>query len=66
MNKREALALFRNYVLPAVQEQYESDGIPDYPARSEAWNTLTDDLCKDGRITLRQYESWVSPPECGR
>lgn len=63
--KREALDQWRTAYLPSVQEVYEQDGLPDYPARSESWNNFTDSLCKDGEITLRQYESWVAPPECG-
>ena len=63
--KREALDQWRTAYLPSVQEVYEQDGLPDYPARSESWNNFTDSLCKDGEIALRQYESWVAPPECG-
>ena len=64
--KREALDEWRTAYLPSVKEAYETDGLPDYPARSESWSNFTDSLCKDGQVTLRQYESWVSPPECSR
>ena len=25
------------------------------------WNFYTDFLCKDGQITMKQYESWSNP-----
>ncbi len=66
MTKREAVAQFRAELMPAIRMRYETDGRPDYPARSEAWNDWTDALCKEGAITLKQYESWTHPPECGQ
>ena len=33
----------------------------DKPALREAWNNFTDMLCKDGRITPRQYDTWLNP-----
>lgn len=33
----------------------------DQPMIDQAWNDWTDSLCKDGRITMKQYESWLSP-----
>lgn len=27
-------------------------------------NNFTDSLCKDGEITLTQYESWIHPEVC--
>ncbi len=64
--KAEALDEWRTNYLPDVRHYYESDGVADYPARSESWGAFTDSLCKEGQITLSQYESWVSPPECSR
>lgn len=55
--------MFREDVMPAVRAEYETDGIPDYPARCEAWNNFTDALCKEGSITSHQYETW-NPPAC--
>ena len=66
MTKREALAEWRGAYLPSVREVYESDGRADYPARSESWGAYTDSLCKDGQITLKQYETWAAPRECSR
>lgn len=58
MTKREALEEFRREILPAVIQKYGKD---DRPARAEAWNNWTDALCKDGRITTRQYDTWTAP-----
>ena len=54
----EACATFIVEILPMIQEQYEQDGTPDIPARSEAWNNWTDALCKDEQISDWQYENW--------
>ena len=45
-----------------IQEAHEQDGIPDYPARCEAWNDWTDMLCKDSQISEWQYMNWTHPP----
>jgi hypothetical protein len=58
MTKADALALFRDQVLPVVKYQY---GKGDRVAIREAWNNYTDALCKEGQITMRQYETWVGP-----
>lgn len=56
MTKSEAIAEFKAEILPLVVEQY---GPRDKPAIREAWNNWTDALCKDGRITQRQYDTWT-------
>ena len=66
MTKPEADRMFAEHVMPYVVGQYEQDGIPDYPARSQAWNDWTDSLCKDGLITGRQYNDWLAPAICSR
>ena len=33
----------------------------DKPALREAWHNYIDGLCKDGEITLQQYENWGNP-----
>tara|TARA_R100001440_G_scaffold52577_1_gene72385 strand:- start:486 stop:659 length:174 start_codon:yes stop_codon:yes gene_type:complete len=33
----------------------------DKPALREAWSNYIDGLCKDGEITLQQYENWGNP-----
>lgn len=63
---KDACRMFEDEVLPYVQEQYEQDGIPDWPARREAWNDWTDMLCRDGEISDWQYENWPQPDCCER
>ena len=58
----EAYEYFTNEILPMVREHYENDGVPDWPARGEAWCNWTDSLCKDGEISERQYANWSHPP----
>ena len=58
MTKQEALRLFRQEIAPLVREKY---GRNDIVAMREEWNNYTDALCKDGEITLKQYESWTGP-----
>ena len=38
MTHADAVEHFDECVLPWVVEQYEQDGVPDLPARREAWN----------------------------
>jgi hypothetical protein len=66
VNKKQAVVEFKEYWLPVIKEEYEQDGVPDYPARSEAWNNYTDMLCKDGQITDWQYTNWKLPECCLR
>ena len=54
----DACDTFITEILPMIQEQYEQDGIPDIPARCEAWNNWTDSLCKDEQISDWQYMNW--------
>jgi len=61
MTKQQVVKLFKEEILPMVKDRYEQDGVIDKPARREAWNNFTDSLCKDGQITLKQYESWNNP-----
>ena len=46
---------YENDVLPYIREQYESDGMKDYPARREAFCNFVDMLNKDGDLT--DYEA---------
>jgi len=59
--RAEAILEFKADVLPGVRAEYEKDGQVDAPARREAWNNWTDALCKEGRITRQQYETWEGP-----
>ena len=62
MTFADACEYFTNEILPMVREHYEKDGVPDWPARCEAWNNWTDALCKDGEISEWQYANWSHPP----
>jgi hypothetical protein len=41
---------YETEVLPMVKAIYEQDGIPDIPARREAWNDEMDAWIKDGEM----------------
>lgn len=56
MTLREARKYFRNYVAPAVITMYGSN---DKAAMRTAFNDWTDQLCKAGEITERQYNTWT-------
>jgi hypothetical protein len=58
MTKAQALALFREEILPAVHARY---GRYDRVAVREAWNDYTDGLCKDRQITRYQDQTWTNP-----
>ena len=57
MTKQEAEREWRECILPEVIARYGKDKA----TRRESWGVFTDSLCKDGRITLRQYETWTHP-----
>jgi len=66
VTRAEAIIEFEENVLPRVIEIYEQDGIPDIPARSEAWNDWTDSMCKTRWISDWQYANWSCPRSCER
>ena len=56
--KAAALQQFRyNWKVSTKGTKWATDSV----AKSEAWGNFTDQLCKEGYITLRQYESWSNP-----
>ena len=55
MTKAEALSHFR--LLLKDTNLSRTDSI----AKREMWNNYTAALCKDGVITLNQYENWGQP-----
>jgi hypothetical protein len=57
MLKSVAVQEFLATVLPGVVKQFGSDK----DAIAEAWNVYTDGLCRDGRITAKQFETWDHP-----
>lgn len=60
MNKETAVGEFRSLILPDIQAHYEQDGIPDRPARREAWNNYVDELLRDRRVSPAA-EHWTHP-----
>lgn len=58
----QACEQFTDEILPMIQEQYEQDGIPDMPARREAWNNWTDSLACNEQISDWQVHNWGHPP----
>jgi hypothetical protein len=47
-------------------DTFTADFLPSIPAddsimQREAFNNWTDSLCKDGQITIYQYENWDNP-----
>ena len=58
MTKKDALFEFKCFVLPSIIQRY---GELDKVAIREAWGNWTDSLCKEGKITMTQYQKWVNP-----
>ena len=59
MTKKQVEQDFRSYILPELIKT-ERNG-KDIVVRELEWNYYIDGLCKDGDITLKQYENWVTP-----
>ena len=57
----QACEQFTDCILPMIQEAHEQDGIPDMPARREAWNNWTDALASDEQISDWQVHNWGHP-----
>ena len=57
----DACETFTTEIHPMIQEAYEQDGQPDWPARREAWNNWTDALASDGQISDWQVHNWGHP-----
>ena len=55
LTKAEALSRFRLLLKDTNLSRTDST------AKREMWNNYTDALCKDGVITLNQYENWGQP-----
>jgi len=41
-----------------IAKQYERDGVPDRPARREAYNNKMDAYCQDGFISESDANEW--------
>jgi polyhydroxyalkanoate synthesis regulator phasin len=53
MTKQQALYIFR--------KDHQGVVHGDVTYTRENWNNFTDDLCKSGEITTKQYETWTNP-----
>lgn len=60
MTKKEAIKEFREYILPGIKK-LKRNGRIDKPMLAQKWNNYTDSLCKDRRITSKQYNNWSNP-----
>jgi len=58
MNKTTVLANFKRDIRPGVIKRH---GLKDKAAMRQVWGMYTDSLCRDGLITMKQYETWVNP-----
>lgn len=58
MNKEQAQEYFERY--------YLEPGEYDYWTVQEMWSAYVDSLCKDGQITQKQYDTWITPYPYGR
>ena len=56
MTKAEAIRDFR-----ILYKTFTNYGRGDVVAKRTEWNDYTDRLCKEGLITLEQYENWGQP-----
>lgn len=52
MNKKEAMASFKAEIICPPG---------DATWRRCAWNDYTDSLCKERRISQKQYDEWTNP-----
>jgi hypothetical protein len=56
--KAAALIQFRyNWKVSTMGTQWATDVV----AKRESWNNFTDQLCKEGYITMNQYNNWTNP-----
>ena len=58
LTEEEVTEMWENNILPLVVKAYESDGVPDRPARRESFNNYTDQLCNECEITEDQYDEY--------
>lgn len=61
LNKKEIDKHFKLNVLPNIMRGFETDGVKDKPARSEAYNNFIDMLQKGGQITEKQANKYSIP-----
>ena len=58
ITKAQALQQFKyNWKVSTKGTRTATDSI----AKREAWGIFTDELCREGYITMKKYESWSNP-----
>lgn len=60
MNKEQAKRLFVETCYGDIQALHKMIKA-DRPMAHEDWSFFIDKLCRDGEITMKQYESWTFP-----
>lgn len=58
MTKAYAVSFWKTIVKPVIVQRY---GASDKPALRQSWNDFVDELCKDGKITDKQANTWTQP-----
>lgn len=58
-NKKQFDQEFKMQDLEFIANQYEQDGVPDKPARREAYNNKLDAYNRDGLVTNEQADEWA-------
>tara|TARA_R100001377_G_scaffold51547_1_gene30142 strand:- start:2603 stop:2818 length:216 start_codon:yes stop_codon:yes gene_type:complete len=58
MTQKEFNNYFKMEVLPLIAKQYETDGIPDRPARRGEYNNTLDYFHRGNQITDNQANTW--------
>lgn len=61
MTHEQVEKMYLERVFPGVTRKYEADGVPDWPARREAWNNLVDQLQKNRQVTEEDAKTWLAP-----
>ena len=57
----DAEITFTEMILPVIRAKYEDDGIPDWPARREAWCNFIDHMNKINLVTDQNANDWPHP-----
>ena len=58
MTQDEFDSYYKHVILEAIAQEYEQDGIPDRPARREAYNNTVDYLTKIGQVSEQDANEW--------
>ena len=59
--KEDVKVIFKSFYHTAGRGGITKAVKEDREAVREAWGIYTDELCKAGEITAKQYETWTNP-----